>query len=456
MKTLRKTLGLIWAASVVATTLAAPSSEAAELGNFQFSPKGAYAAKYLTSEATIYAWNYTAWPKGEITSKTFTVAKPWVDDDKSIWRILDDGSLWIADGTTLTRYADGSGPQTIDMGPLLPASLKLEKVVMSSGRTASVLYVESKGETIFEIRCTLVEDLVTAGGPARVCKTTKTFNPAINEPYTDAGSQSYPLQYISVYPNDYADYSVSALYQWLRSRNYTLVSNDKLRYERYYKDGEEIFRGETRSEFNGNPELISVRWANYGGYAIDSSSSTETVLSRPKDKSASITLPGAEALISYDGKYAFTQKAGAGGKIYLVRDLAKPSGTEREVLMSGSGGIRLSPDNRFYLQESFAKPQPIAALTDPYFGKSEEVIVDLLMARIVRMLGENRWNDALPAFDELEGRGGDLPEDFYFYQADTLAQAGRKVEAQKKADAFIIKYGRQSKHYGRMIEILAQ
>jgi hypothetical protein len=459
MKTLRKTLGLAcaWTVGVVTIALLAASAQASERGDTQFSPGGAYAARYLDSASTIRTWSFATWPKGEVVSKAITVAAPWVSDDKSIWRVLDDGSVWIADGTTLTRYADGADtPQTIDIGSLLPPSLKLEMVLMSSGRTASILYVESKGDTVFEIRCALAEDLVTAGGPGRSCKAAKTFSPGRNEPYTDAGSRSYPLQYLSIYPNNYADYSASALYRWLRTSNYTITSNTKIRIERYYKDGAEILRDESQSESNSNPDVLSTRWANYGGYTIYESSSTETILSRADDKSVRISLSGTDVLISYDGRYAFTRKPGTSGSSYLVRDLAKPAGTEREVLMPVNAGILLSPDNRFFVQESFLKPQPIAFLTDPYFGKSEEVVVDLLMARIVKMLGESRWDDALPAFAELEGRGGDLPEDFYFYQADTLAQAGHKAEAQKKADVFVSKYGRKSKHYGRMIEILAQ
>jgi hypothetical protein len=461
MKTPRNplTLARIWAAGVVTSLLLGGTSLAAETGEMQFSPSGAYAAKYATGASEVYIFGYGQWPQGAVTATTVKVAKPYSSNEDSNWRVLDDGSVWIADSRKLTRYAaDGTPPQTVDMAPLLSSTLKFERVVMTSGPVPQILFLgTANSDHVYEIRCGLVADMFAAGGPARTCKGVKTFDSGgANEPYTDAGTQSFPFESMLIFAGPHADYSVISSYFWLRSYNGALSSQNRLSLYQFFKDGKSIHKDDSRTSDGSFPATNWVKWSIYGGYVIDDSDDTETIISRPDSSDDKITLVGANVRFSADGRFAMTTKPGTRGSSYLVRDLNKPSLAAREVLMPGEGAITVSPDNRFFIQASFVKPLPIGYLTDPYFGKSDEVVVDLLMARIVKMLGENRFGDALPAFTELEGRGGALPEDFYFYQADTLARAGRVAEAQKKADAFVARYGRKSKHYGRMIEILAQ
>lgn len=128
-------------------------------------------------------------------------------------------------------------------------------------------------------------------------------------------------------------------------------------------------------------------------------------------------------------------------------------GTEKSLLL-------ISPNLEYFTFGFTDKPLPMAALTDPYYGKSEEVIQAILMTRIKNALTvamENgAWAVALPPMAELEAASANLPEDFYFFQADTLARAGRVLKAKQKADAFIVKYGKTSPNYARMIDILAQ
>ena len=118
--------------------------------------------------------------------------------------------------------------------------------------------------------------------------------------------------------------------------------------------------------------------------------------------------------------------------------------------------MAVSPNGKFLVGLDPAAVTAIAPLTDIYYGKSPKVVEDILMTRVSANLDAKKWDVALEAMDDLEQRGSAVGENFHFVQIDALVLAGRKAEAQKKAGAFIDKYGDKSAHYRRMIEILAQ
>lgn len=91
---------------------------------------------------------------------------------------------------------------------------------------------------------------------------------------------------------------------------------------------------------------------------------------------------------------------------------------------------------------------------------SQEVQVDLLMAKITAALKAEKPAEALPAFVELEGMEpslqNPLPESFKFFYIDTLDKTGDKAKALKRAEAYLDKYGKNGKYYGQVIEIMSR
>ena len=93
---------------------------------------------------------------------------------------------------------------------------------------------------------------------------------------------------------------------------------------------------------------------------------------------------------------------------------------------------------------------------NPYEGLDKKTVRDIVMSKITTALKDSRYNDAIPHFNYLENNDSDLPESFYFYQINTLYNAGNKAVAASKAQAYLKKYSSNSKYYAEVIEIMGK
>ena len=89
-------------------------------------------------------------------------------------------------------------------------------------------------------------------------------------------------------------------------------------------------------------------------------------------------------------------------------------------------------------------------------GLDKKTIRDIVMSKITTALKDSRYNDAIFHFNYLEKNDNNLPESFYFYQINTLYNAGNKAVAASKAQAYLKKYNSNSKYYPAVIEIMGK
>jgi formylglycine-generating enzyme required for sulfatase activity len=87
------------------------------------------------------------------------------------------------------------------------------------------------------------------------------------------------------------------------------------------------------------------------------------------------------------------------------------------------------------------------------FAANADVRADMLTIKFTSAIKASKYAEALPAMAELETLGTPLSEDFYFLYLDTLDQAGENATALNRSYAYIDKFGRGGKYYGRVIEI---
>lgn len=85
-----------------------------------------------------------------------------------------------------------------------------------------------------------------------------------------------------------------------------------------------------------------------------------------------------------------------------------------------------------------------------------EVLTDLLMARITTALKSKNYHAALPWFKQLEERGENLPESFYYYYIEALSGSGERALARVQMNAYIVKYGKRGKYYAQVIELMSK
>lgn len=94
------------------------------------------------------------------------------------------------------------------------------------------------------------------------------------------------------------------------------------------------------------------------------------------------------------------------------------------------------------------------------YGASQEVQVDLLMAKILPLLKADKATEALPYMVELErmepSMAIPLPESFHFNYIYALDKSGDKASALSRANAYLEKYGKKGKYYQSVIEITSR
>ncbi|MET0274461.1 MAG: hypothetical protein ABW360_15850, partial [Phenylobacterium sp.] len=387
-----------WAslAAGLAGLLAASSAQA------DFSPSGQFYAGPGTGASIVVA-DYRGWPAAAPVLKTISVAKPLTYADFRKWRVDDEGFLWIADGMTLTRYSGDPAvaPQTRTIKLSLSAGARLELTTMSQGKMLALVYVVVRpGKDVQDLRCKLDPQIFAEDGLARYCKITSVLDIA----------KDVSADYVTVDVFGYTDYRISAGFTYHSVVSRGPVTNDhKIRAQ--VLDGEVIFQDAKTLEEGTHPAFEWQFVDITGQYYSQGSASRLYRRNGPYGSDTPIELTGTGAVMSYDGKYAFTRPAGKASS-YLVRDLSKPAGTEREVLMPNTSDIVLSPSGRFFQAGYLQLAYPMDYLLDPYFGKSKEVVTDVIMARILRSLELGQWPEALQAMGDLEARNSALPEDF--------------------------------------------
>ncbi len=420
--------------------LCALGAPARAADTFRFSNSGNWAARYLSDNANFVVYDYRRSPGEAAVIGLFALDHPLAD--RAQWLITDDGAVWTIEGPQIVRHGDGK-TQTVAI-PL--AGQPYEVVTTSKGPATesvrSAIYLQSlpRGRKQ-EVRCRLEAGLFEADGWRSLCKTTLIQLPE---------GSSFAYLEADAYDEDDADYEIAYSYNHVEgnpTRSSLKFFNGALASEsRVYNWGDGNYGDSFYVSTNG---LWEVRSAN-----------SELRFSAYLGKRPGRTIPKASEdwTVSADGRYVFFYLPRAGdADVIGVVDLDGADQAVRRVVIPGpASGVLVSPNGRFVIHGPYKEPRPVAMLTDLHFGMTPELVVDVLMARITKALAENRFADALPPLAEIEAMGLPLDEDFYFYQADTLARAGQADQARAKASAFVARYGRKSTHYARMVEILAQ
>lgn len=86
----------------------------------------------------------------------------------------------------------------------------------------------------------------------------------------------------------------------------------------------------------------------------------------------------------------------------------------------------------------------------------KSVQVDVVMSKITTLLQANKEAEALPYFQQLEAMDTPLPESFYFYYIDALDKSGDANSALSRAEAYLSRYGKKGKYYGKVVAIMSR
>jgi hypothetical protein len=90
----------------------------------------------------------------------------------------------------------------------------------------------------------------------------------------------------------------------------------------------------------------------------------------------------------------------------------------------------------------------------------QDVQVDLLMSKIITADKEGRAADALPSFVKLESMEPTLKkplsEGFHYLYINTLDGAGDHVNALRRANIYMEKFGKRGNNYPKVIEIMSR
>lgn len=89
-------------------------------------------------------------------------------------------------------------------------------------------------------------------------------------------------------------------------------------------------------------------------------------------------------------------------------------------------------------------------------AQSSSVQTDILVNKITTLIQAGRSAEALPYFDQLESTGTKLPESFYYFQIEALDKAGRKDDTLRRGEQFLNQYGRGSKYYNQVLDIVSR
>ena len=111
----------------------------------------------------------------------------------------------------------------------------------------------------------------------------------------------------------------------------------------------------------------------------------------------------------------------------------------------GDFNIALAP----YVKIVFRDPSDLS----PYAGLPKEAIVDIVMAKIVAALKDDKLELALIYFPVLEKLDVPLPESFWFYYFETNARLKRVDRARELGTVYINKFGTKGKYYRQVVEL---
>lgn len=93
---------------------------------------------------------------------------------------------------------------------------------------------------------------------------------------------------------------------------------------------------------------------------------------------------------------------------------------------------------------------------DPYPGMEKSMVVDIVMAKIMAGIKEEKYKKILPEFAFLEKQGVNLPESFYYYYTEALDKSGERDKARTHASDYLKKYGKKGKYYQQAVEIMSR
>lgn len=91
-----------------------------------------------------------------------------------------------------------------------------------------------------------------------------------------------------------------------------------------------------------------------------------------------------------------------------------------------------------------------------YEGLPDDVVTDLVMAKITGAIKQQAYQTALPYFVYLERRKAVLPESFWYYYTVTSANLKDADRTRALGTKYLSKYGRKGKYYDKIISLMAQ
>lgn len=403
----------------------------AQADDVQFSQNGLFFASHKPGEPRVVVWNVSAWTK----SFEFTIP----DIQKRKWRVADDGAVWSVKDNVLSHYISNGDHYSLDISKDLPRGTIIAGYGISFRPIPAVFWVSQNSNylAIGLNRCELGE--LNSNGPvtSEFCKF-KWISPPLDN---TRGVISQTFGYQESY-SDGVDYYVYRSH----SSSHPLYPGQWFSHYQAYAgyDFDYDTLGDRENDYNFFRK--SPRLRDYF-YEVDGNMYQTAESNTPFANFLGITdeIPGHPMAFSFESST---------GHI-VVRNFRKNFFATHSVNIPPSQTPPIfSPDGKLFVYNGNVYPG--ATITDPYYGKSSKIVEDIIMVRITTAIGENKWEEAISSFDELESRGVNLPESFYYYQIDTLMKAGKKELAHQKAERFISNYGDKSSHYARMIEILAQ
>jgi hypothetical protein len=89
-------------------------------------------------------------------------------------------------------------------------------------------------------------------------------------------------------------------------------------------------------------------------------------------------------------------------------------------------------------------------------GMPDDMRQDFLMTRILSAIKADRHGDAIADFVRMEKLDGPKPESFYYYFIVSLDKAGQPKAAKERAMEFLKTYGKKSKYYNDVMQIVAK
>lgn len=93
---------------------------------------------------------------------------------------------------------------------------------------------------------------------------------------------------------------------------------------------------------------------------------------------------------------------------------------------------------------------------DLYRDFSDDVTIDLLMAKISTAIKSQNYAEALPSFVYLENRIENLPESFWYHYLETASNVNDKEKVRALGTKYIKDYGKKGKYYGKVITLMAR